>query len=450
VFSTNKVLWKEGMFLQPHHFQQLERNFTKIINERFEAQSAFIPGFLTLNIDTEALSNELFSISNCAGILPDGTFFDLPQDTPAPPARSFADHFTAEQQLIDVYLGLPIETPGKVNIGTPQSRSHATTRHISQTEQITDQVLGDTRKDIETITPAFTILFAGESLDNYSCLRIARLTRDSNGQVQLMEKHVPPLLNIEASPWIQNEIKTLMQIFMAKISSLSQGRKQVEGGFAGFSSGEETAFRLLQVLNTHTPLISHFQNRGGVHPYELFKAMLQYAGALCTFSSEFNITQLPKYDHNNLMGTFESVHKIIKGVLTADISAGCVTIPVQQINQATYSCDIKDEKLLTRAKFFLGITGNVSEKELIIGVIQRVKMSSRDRLELLISSAMPGLRLMNVSKPPEGLSTKPGYVYFALDQQGEFWEGIKTARSIAFYFPNNFPGLKIEMLALKA
>jgi len=70
-------------------------------------------------------------------------------------------------------------------------------------------------------------------------------------------------------------------------------------------------------------------------------------------------------------------------------------------------------------------------------------------LDLLISSAMPGLALMHTTHPPEGLSTKPGYLYFALDQQSQFWRGMQSSASIAFYFPNNYPELKLEMLALK-
>jgi type VI secretion system protein ImpJ len=112
-------------------------------------------------------------------------------------------------------------------------------------------------------------------------------------------------------------------------------------------------------------------------------------------------------------------------------------------------CKVPDEKLLSVAKFFLGVSAKVGEKELVIGVLQRIKMCSRNRLDLLISSAMPGLQLKHALHPPQGLSTKPGFIYFNLDQQGDFWQQIKAAGNIAFYFPNNYPELKVEMLALK-
>ena len=97
----------------------------------------------------------------------------------------------------------------------------------------------------------------------------------------------------------------------------------------------------------------------------------------------------------------------------------------------------------------MGVAARAQEKEIIVGVATRVKMCSRDRLDLLISSAMPGLQLLHTTNLPEGLSVKPGFSYFSLDQQGPFWESIKTSGSIAFYFPSNFQELKIELLALK-
>ncbi len=135
----------------------------------------------------------------------------------------------------------------------------------------------------------------------------------------------------------------------------------------------------------------------------------------------------------------------MKLIFLPDVSAWTIS----QINQATFTAEVPDPRLFSSAKFFIGVSAKVPEKELIIGVLQRIKMCSRDRVDLLISSAMPGLQLFHTSHPPEGLSTKPGFVYFSLDQQGQFWKVMQSTTSIAFYFPNNYPELKIEMLALK-
>jgi len=76
-------------------------------------------------------------------------------------------------------------------------------------------------------------------------------------------------------------------------------------------------------------------------------------------------------------------------------------------------------------------------------------MASENTLNLIISTAMPGLPLRHIQEIPEKLSTKPGFIYFKLGQTGEFWDNIKKTGTIAFYFPNQFKNCKVEMLVVR-
>jgi type VI secretion system protein ImpJ len=449
VLDNSKVIWKEGMFLQPHHFQQSERYILNSFRAALSVHSPYWYGINKLEIDKDALSNGLFSVTACSGMLPDGVPFSIPKEDPAPVARSFTDHLSHEQQWLDVYLALPLIIEGKTNVVSGAADDQATVRYRSRAVMLTDEVAGSQRKEIEVGALNFLLLFGDESLDSHATFQVAKLARTPNGSVELSPMFVPPLLSIGASPALLSQFRSLLEFLFAKINSLSQGRKQVEGGFAGFSLSEETPFRLLQTLNTFTPMLTHYHSFPSVHPFDVFCLLTQFAGSLCTFSAEVSLKDLPRYDHTNLFAMFGALIKVIRRVLEADIEAGCVPVPLEQINQATYLCKIPDEKLLSVAKFYFGVSAKVPEKELVVGVLQRIKMCSRNKLDLLISSAMPGLPLRHTMRPPQGLSTKPGFVYFSLEQQGDFWNQIKTAGNIAFYFPNNYPELKIEMLALK-
>jgi len=449
VFNNGKVIWKEGMFLQPQHFQQAERFYQNTLNSTLNHHCPYLYGISELDIDKDAVANGLISITRCRGRLPDSTVFNIPFDDTAPIARSFSDQFAHDQQSLDVYLGLPLCMEGKSNVAPASADVLASVRYKSRENTVVDEVAGSQKKQIETGSLNFTVLFGGEPLDNYSAIPLAKLVRTSSGSIELIAAYIAPLLQIGASAPLLNLLRSLLEMLLAKITALSQGRKQVDGGLAQFAGGEETSFRLLQTLNTFTPLINHYHAVPLVHPFDAFCLLTQLAGALCTFSAEVSIKNLPRYEHGNLNATFAQLVKVIRSVLEADIAAGCVPIPLEQINQATYLCKIPDEKLLLAAKFYLGVSAKAQEKELTIGVLQRIKVCSRNRLDLLISSAMPGLPLMHVMHPPEGLSTKPGFVYFKLDQQGDFWQAIKTSGSMGFYFPNNYADLKLEMLALK-
>lgn len=413
------------------------------------AHSPYWYGITGLEVDKDAIANGLFSVTRCSGMMPDGAAFSIPGQDPPPPARSFTDHLTHDMQSLDVHLALPLMAEGRANVASASMEGQAAVRFKSRSIAVSDEVIGAQRKEIEVAAFNFVLLFGDESLDNHATFQIGKLVRNPGGTVELQQEFVPPLLCVGASPHLLNLFRSLLEVLLAKINSLSAGRRQAEGGLAEFTGAGETPFRLLQTLNTFTPLLTHYHSFPSVHPYEAFCLLTQFAGALCTFSSEVAIKNLPRYDHANLSATFQVLAKIIRTVLEADIQAGCVPVPIEQIHQATFLCNVPDEKLLSVAKFYFGVSAKVPEKELIVGVLQRIKMCSRNKLDLLISSAMPGLALKHTLHPPKGLSVKPGFVYFSLDQQGDFWHQIKTAGNIAFYFPNNYADLKMEMLALK-
>jgi type VI secretion system protein ImpJ len=70
-----KVIWYEGMKLDPHHFQQADRYSQYSINTKFRLLN---PGFWGINkmiIDTAALAGGTFGFVECQGIMPDGLSF---------------------------------------------------------------------------------------------------------------------------------------------------------------------------------------------------------------------------------------------------------------------------------------------------------------------------------------------------------------------------------------
>ena len=44
----NRVVWAEGLFLRPQHFQQAERYFERLMNQRLESLAPYAAGFTKL------------------------------------------------------------------------------------------------------------------------------------------------------------------------------------------------------------------------------------------------------------------------------------------------------------------------------------------------------------------------------------------------------------------
>jgi len=77
--DTAKVIWSEGLFLRPHHFQQMERHLEALMEGRLAGFGALAQsGFLKIEIDRALLPQGKVHVASASGLFPDGTPFELP------------------------------------------------------------------------------------------------------------------------------------------------------------------------------------------------------------------------------------------------------------------------------------------------------------------------------------------------------------------------------------
>ena len=71
----SRVVWSEGMYLGPHHFQAQSRYFEDSI--QFATSSLWFAGYglAGLQLDAEALHNGTVTLLHARGIFPDGLIF---------------------------------------------------------------------------------------------------------------------------------------------------------------------------------------------------------------------------------------------------------------------------------------------------------------------------------------------------------------------------------------
>ena len=82
----NKVVWQEGLFLQPHHFQQHDRYVEALVSGVAAAVAPYAWGVRELSLDEELLKLGKIALKSCTGITPDGITFKVPQTENHPAA----------------------------------------------------------------------------------------------------------------------------------------------------------------------------------------------------------------------------------------------------------------------------------------------------------------------------------------------------------------------------
>src|SRR4051812_1573583 len=272
------VLWTKGTLLTPQHLQLQDRFVEDTLQFWLEAL-AFSPwGFASLQIDREALSGGLLTISAASGIFRDGLLFDIPGADPAPPAKPLAEHFSPEQSAIDVYLAIPNYREGGYNVATAAGGADA--RYMANPIRINDELQPGREKAVQIARKELRLLTEEESRQGHSTLRIARVLRSPAGVFQLEPSFVPPLLDLGASEYLTTIARRLFEILGARSSELSASRRRKNESLADFTSSEIASFWMLYTVNTHYPLVRHVLETRRGHPETLFNLMATLASTL--------------------------------------------------------------------------------------------------------------------------------------------------------------------------
>jgi type VI secretion system protein ImpJ len=445
---TDKVIWKDGLFVLPQHFQQFERYLLGITQHTNAVSIPYMCGFNSFSIDETLLSKGMFALVDASGIMPDGTPFSMPINNSIPTMRSVEECFGHQKTYLDVYLCLPLAQEGRPICS--ESSSTVESRYKTEVKTIIDEVSGSVPEEIELGKYHFFIRFKGESQDALTSLLIARLKRTINEGFIIDETISPTVLSIGASTSYMKKFGNLLAELHSKGEGLLRGRKQLSEQISISTPDEITNHFLLTSITTHTPLLDHYFRRASqVHPYVVYCQIAQLAGALQAFGTKNEITSLPVYDHTDPCSSFDLMLLSIHSILAADYSSRSIRIPIEKTAEATYQCTIIDESLLSQGEFFLGLCADAPHETIINTVRRTIKMTSPNELQRLTIGALPGLRLEPVN-PPADLATKSDYLYFNLVRDGVHWEKILAAGNIAFYFPNTLNKVMMELLAIKA
>src|SRR5690554_1392867 len=168
---TSKVVWSDGLFIKPQHFQQQQRYLEHQINERALAVSDFLYGFSDLELNAEYLSFGRVGLVRASGLFPDGTRFNLPQDDVAPEPLEITDASVANQV---VYLALPLASDTLAEVAWPDAP--VTGRFRAEGVEIRDlhSVDGDTHR-IEVARIAPRLMLERDDRSAYASLAVGRI-----------------------------------------------------------------------------------------------------------------------------------------------------------------------------------------------------------------------------------------------------------------------------------
>jgi type VI secretion system protein ImpJ len=447
--NYRKIVWNEGMLLTPQHFQQFDNYHEELLNSRARAMMPYEYGLLDLRVNSEAIANGNFQITNCRAVMPDGLMVNVPDAEAVPDMRPVGDHFKVEKDTLGVHLAIPARKMGEANFQASGAAASNNLRFLQEGALVKDETSGSNEQPLAYAKSNLRIIFDDELRDGFTSIKIAELQRTPTGQLKLSDDYIPPILKVSASVWLVNMLRQMVEILITKSGSLGEQRRASNASLADFTTSEVAVFWLLHTINSSIPTMSHYFRSPLLHPEKLYLEMGTLVGKLMTFSLEVHPKDIVKYDHDDLYFTFYNLSMQLKDLLETVIPSRCVPIPLEKTRDTLYVGRIEDERLLKEAGFYLAVRAQMPESKLIEGVPRVVKIASRDVIDSVIGSALPGVVLTHANPPPAPIPARVGFKYFQLDSIGPYWNGISGSKVIAVYVPNEIPDEKLEMYAVK-
>jgi len=439
--NFRRVVWSRGMFLTPQHFQKQDHFLDEILQFRFTASHFANWGVVNLDIDQDALTNGLFTLRSCRGVLPDGLVFSIPDPDPVPPGRPIADNFPPNQDGLDVYLALPEHRPAGKNFSQAAGPvGGVTTRYVAETIEVEDENGYGESKSVQVASKNFSLLYGNQNLDGFVKMRIARVVRKAGAYV-LDPAFIAPCLSIASSAYLMKLLRSHLEILISNADSLSANRRQPGQPLVD-------TFLVLHTLNSFIPELQHIYDIQRGHPEGLWIALLRLAGALATFSKDSNAHDFPQYNHDNLGLCFTLLDEKLQSLLDVQIDRKCISIPLRHVEPSLWTGTVSSGDYFKNSSFFLAVNARVGVDELVSKVPQLVKVSPPEEMQNLIRLALPGITLRHTTALPSTISFKANNQYFTLNQTGRLWERIVQSRNISLLIPGELAEAQPELLVV--
>ena len=445
---SGKLLWGEGLFLRPQHFQQQDRYHETRLRDSVRALHPYSWGVGQLQVDRDALQNDTLRLLELTVFFPDGEIYAAPGADELPPELDLSEIPRGQQELI-FYAALPAFKNFGGNFA-PEGQSSNAARFAQHNADTPDLYTQAANAQLAYLKKSLRLLQESEPRDSYVSVPLLRLRRLSTGGFEQDPSFVPPSLSIRSAPLLFLQLRRLLDALQAKVDALYGHHREPSKNVIEFRSGDMSTFWLLHTASSAHASLSHYFHHPTLHPERLYEALLSLAGALMTFSKGISLSDLPPYEHVNPGPGFARLHSIIRELLDTVISSKYFAIALSEVRPSYHIGALDSGKIDDKTTFYIAVSADIPAVQLVDVVPLRFKVGAPDDVEKFVLSALPGVRLQYTPQPPAALAVRPDTCYFMLESKGQMYERMLKAQSISLYVPAGMKELKLELLAVAA
>ncbi len=444
--AMKPLFWHQGLFLQPQHFQQEDLYARSLL---FPFQTFIQPyfwGVCEIRILESALKNQVLEITGASLVFRDGAWVTWPGNSMLQ-SRSFKGSWVESDKPLTVYLGLRRWDGSQSNVtvlARPEDLQSANSRYVSPAdpENVDDLYQHGPEAKVKYLYHLLRIFWESEIDDagDYDLVPVARLEFDGHDTI-LSRQFAPPSLTISCSDIVLGAVKSIREQVVSRCRLLEEYKQpkgmQIQEG----DSNGLTYLLFLRSLSRYAPLLYQITETPDIHPWNAYSLIRQLVGELSTFTDRIDFLGklkdetdlLPAYDHEDIGRCFTDAQMLVEELLS-QIMIGAENIIYLRREADYFTASISAETFDNRNAFYLMLRTSGDNAVVAEMIERKVKVSSGERMPLLVKRALSGMPLDQLTVLPPGLPRRGDSLYFKLDRGSVDWTDIQKHGNICLYW----------------
>lgn len=437
--TNGYVHWHEGLFLQPHHLQWMQRTLLGRFADERRLTWAYPYGTVEARLSPDALENMLVRFDRLRVVMPGGMEVSVP-DSADLPALDIKQAFEAGSGSFTVLLGVPLwyATRGNaIELGGEADWRVKRQYRVAEASAA-DENTGENPQPVLVRRLNARLLLETDDrtdLETIPVLRVGRGTGDETGLPRQDPAYIPPCMLLAASPTLRDMIRDLAN--QVEASRSEQLVKLTRGGFSVDTMRGVQFSQMLRLrsLNRFGARLASIWNAPGVTPFEVYLELRELLGDLSALTPDRDQYDAPKYDHDNPAIAFQELVRKIRPLLKAEGQETWLKAEFRR-EGAVFVVDLTPEHLTVPNEYLLGIK-TAQDPRAVAKLVE-----DPDQFKMMAFSMtgrkIYGVKLQEERHPPLELPSQVGLHYFRINraESERMWDRVKQEKKISLEWPN--------------
>ncbi|MFY2509987.1 type VI secretion system baseplate subunit TssK [Vibrio pectenicida] len=437
--DANKVVWSEGMFLSPQHFQQQERyieHFTREFSGQISPNSY---GLTHLELDFSVLNVGKVSVRRAKGIFPDGTPFEIDQALVIDVPKSISHK--------KVYLALPLSRSGTIDVGDDSRLRYGVVEHpvydISQERSAPVQ--------LELAQLNIQLKLEGDELKDFILIAVAEISEHkSEGVLVLNQAFIPQSLHFGVSSYLSDSVAEVYAQVQYRSSAI-HARLQAEASSKSYQSLMRD-YLWLQVLGAWIPKLEQWKLDGTLLTRHLYLECVSMTGQMQGLEGKMP-KSFPAWNQGDLYSIFSPVFSELLVLLRE----------VQIDNVSTLKWDrqlfatrrllrtlVDDRSLYNQGRFVMVVSSSIGATRISEEFPHAAKLAGNSDIAGLVRNALSGVPLRHLPYSPSELKSVKDAAYFEIDTKSDLWQAlVKRDEAIALHIDERIDDIHVDFHVIR-